>query len=136
MKTEQPFLGTGWSFPPRFTKETESASLSTGVQDIHESLRILLSTKVGERIMAPKYGCNLQELLFEPLNLTIKTYIKELVKTAILYYEPRIEVIKIAIDNSNELNGEVLLELDYMVRITNSRGNIVFPFYKQEGSEV
>lgn len=136
MKTEQPFLGTGWSFPPKFNKDSSKVSLSSGVKDIHESLKILLNTKIGERIMAPKYGCNLEELLFEPLNLTVKTYIKELVKTAILYYEPRIEIIKISIDKSNELEGEIFLELDYRVRITNTRGNMVFPFYKEEGSEV
>lgn len=135
MKTEQSFLGTGWSFPPEFRKETKSAKMLQDEEDIKSSLEILLTTRLGERIMVPDYGCNLDELLFKPLNLTLKTYVVDLIKTAILYHEARIEVNNIAINQSNELNGELLINIDYTVRTTNSRSNVVFPFYRVEGSE-
>ena len=104
--------------------------------DIKSSLEILLSTRLGERIMVPDYGCNLDELLFKPLNITVKTYVIDLIKTAILYHEPRIDARKISIDQSNELNGELLINIEYMIRATNSRKNMVFPFYKGEGTEL
>ena len=110
--------------------------ITAGVADINKSLEILLSTRLGERIMLPDYGCNLEELLFQPLDVTLKTYIKELIETAILYYEPRITAQKISLDTTNELNGEILINIEYIVRITNSRANMVFPFYKTEGTEV
>lgn len=136
MELEQSFLGVGWGFPPEFNNHNNTTLMTAGELDIQKSLEILLSTRLGERVLLPKYGCNLEELLFEPLDLTLKTYIKDLIKTAILYHEPRIDVLTIKIDSTNELQGEVLIHIEYMIRITNSRGNMVFPFYKEEGSEV
>ncbi len=135
MEEYHSFLGRGWGFPPEFSKDSKSVKLIEDEEDIKSSLEILLSTRLGERIMVPDYGCNLDELLFKPLNLTLKTYVVDLIKKAILYHEPRIDVNKIAIDPINELNGELLIKLDYTIRSTNSRKNMVFPFYKTEGSE-
>lgn len=136
MELYNSFLGTGWSFPPEFQKETKKVKMLHDEEDIKSSLEILLSTRLGERIMLPDFGCNLDELLFKPLNLTLKTYVIDLIKTAILYHEPRIEVNKIAIDPTNELDGELLIDIDYTIRSTNSRKNMVFPFYKEEGTEL
>ena len=131
--TGNPFLGTGWSFPPRFSKITRGVELVSGEEDIRESLRILLSTRLNERFLQPKYGCNLDELLFEPLNTTVKTYIRGLVKQAILHYEPRIELEDVVIDALDEPEGKIELVVHYRVRATNSRYNLVFPFYRGEG---
>ena len=135
MEEYHSFLGRGWGFPPEFSKDSKSVKLIEDEEDIESSLEILLSTRLGERIMVPDYGCNLDELLFKPLSLTLKTYVVDLIKKAILYHEPRIDVNKIAIDPVNELNGELPIKLDYTIRSTNSRKNMVFPFYKTEGSE-
>ena len=135
MEQDYSFLGRGWSFPPEFSKEARSVKMLEDEADIESSLQILLSTRLGERVMLPGYGCNLDELLFNPLNLTLKTYITDLIKTAILYYEPRIDVKKIEIDPTDELNGVLLINIDYIIRTTNSRMNMVFPFYKEGGKE-
>jgi phage baseplate assembly protein W len=136
METYNSFLGTGWGFPPEFQKEVKALKMLLDEEDIKSSLEILLTTRLGERVMVPNYGCNLDELLFKPLNLTLKTYVIDLIKTAILYHEPRIEVNKIAIDPNNEWAGELFINIDYTVRSTNSRKNMVFPFYKEEGTEL
>lgn len=136
MEATKSFLGRGWSFPPEFSKESRSVKMLEDETDIKSSLQILLSTRLGERVMLPGYGCNLEELLFSPLNLTLKTYVIDLIKTAILYYEPRIDVKKIDIDQADELNGVLLINIDYIIRSTNSRMNMVFPFYKEEGNEL
>ncbi len=131
---EKSFLGRGWSFPPEFNRESRSVKMLENEDDIRSSLHILLNTRLGERIMVPEYGCNLDELMFNPLNLTLKTYVADLIKTAILYHEPRIDVKKISIDMADELNGVLMINIDYIIRSTNSRRNMVFPFYKEEGS--
>ncbi len=136
MSTYESFLGTGWSFPPEFNKKAKTVLMTSDEEDIKRSLQVLLATRLGERVMQPTYGCNLDDLLFNPLDLTLKTYVVELIKTAILYHEPRIDVEKIAIDPTNELEGELLIQIDYRVRATNSRFNFVFPFYKAEGTDV
>ncbi len=136
MSISKNFLGTGWSFPPQFNKNTFSVDMLSDEADIKSSLEILLSTRQGERVMRPDYGCNLDELLFEPLTTTFKTYIKDLIATAILYHEPRIEVNRIDLDDSGELGGKIVILIDYTIRSTNSRFNFVFPFYKAEGTEL
>jgi uncharacterized protein len=136
MENKQAFLGTGWSFPPEFKKTIKAVVMISDEDDIKSSLEILLSTKIGERIMQPKYGCNMDELLFNPLDLTLKTFVSELIKTAILYHEPRIDVEKIDITQGDDLSGELLVILDYKIRATNSRINMVYPFYKAEGTDL
>ncbi len=99
-----------------------------GEANIKSSLQVLLSTRPGERIMQPKYGCALDELLFEPLTTTFQTYIKDLIETAILYYEPRIDVHKISLYDKTT-QGQIDIDIEYTVRATNSRYNLVYPFY-------
>ncbi len=136
MEASKSFLGTGWDFPPEFSKTTKAVKMVADEEDIQSSLKILLSTKLGERIMVPGYGCNLDELMFKPLDLTLKTFVIDLIKTAILYHEPRIDVNKINIDSANEREGVLLINIDYTIRTTNSRKNMVYPFYKGEGNEL
>lgn len=135
MSKEPNFLGTGWSFPPQFHKASRAVRMVSGVADIDESLRILLSTTVSERLLQPTYGCDLKKYLFEPLNTGLATYIEDLVRTAILYHEPRIKFDKLAIKEEPD-EGTLIVELDYWVRTTNTRHNVVFPFYKNEASEI
>ena len=130
------FLGKGWSFPPSFIPALSGVEMTEKVDDIQRSLQILLTTRVGERIMQPKYGCNMDEMVFEPLSTTTKTIIKDKIKTAILYFEPRIDVTAIAMNTTNELEGEILIEIEYVVRATNNRFNFVFPYYANEGTEL
>ena len=136
MSSRIPFLGTGWSFPPEFRLDQKDAKMISDEEDIESSLNILLSTRLGERVMVPEYGCSLDELLFEGLTRTLITYVIELIKTAILYHEPRIDVIRIDISETDPLEGVLMIYLDYKIRATNSRKNMVFPFYKQEGTDL
>lgn len=135
-KTLKSFLGTGWAFPPEFNKKAGEVGMLSDEADIQSSLEILLTTRPGERVMRPDYGCNLDELLFEPLTTTFKTYIKDLISTAILYNEPRIEVNNIDLDDTGELEGRILISIDYTVSATNTRFNFVYPFYKKEATEL
>ncbi len=130
------FLGTGWNFPPAFDKNRGETEMLSDVEDIQSSLHILLTTRLGERVMQPTYGCNLDELVFEAMSSTFKSYIKDLVKTAILYHEPRIKLNKVELDDSRDLEGIILIVIDYTVRTTNSRFNYVFPYYKNEGTDI
>lgn len=134
--TSNDFLGVGWSFPPTFNAQTKAVEMTEKETDIERSLQILLTTAVGERVMQPKYGCNMDTLLFEPLSTTLKTIMMDKIKTAILYFEPRIDAKKIELNTQNEREGEVLVEIEYIVRATNSRFNFVFPYYINEGTEL
>lgn len=133
MDLEKTFLGTGWSFPPNFDRKLKSVELVSDKTDIDQSLEILLSTRLGERVMLPKYGCDLSDLVFESMNTTFETYITDLVRSAILYHEPRIDMESLEFENDQN-EGKLLIIITYKIRITNSRSNFVFPFYKNEKS--
>ncbi len=130
------FLGTGWSFPPTFIKPAKGVEMTSDELDIDRSLEVLLGTTLGERVMLPGYGSNMEELLFEPIDTGLQTLIFDRIETAILYYEPRIEVEELTVDIDGAVEGVVLIKIVYRVRATNSRFNFVFPFYKTEGTQI
>jgi len=132
MNEENSFLGKGWSFPPTFDNAGGEVLMLKGEDDIQSSLQVLLATKLGERVMQPLFGCNLDAMVFELLDTTLKTEMKNLIERAILFFEPRINIDKIDIDSQNDLNGVVIITVNYVVRSTNTRGNLVFPFYLSE----
>jgi len=104
--------------------------------DIASSLHILLSTAQGERVMVPQYGCNMDELVFERLDTRMRTLMADKIESAILYHESRIELESVKLDDSAGNDGVVVIGVIYRVRATNSRFNFVFPYYRQEGTDI
>lgn len=134
-KVNNSFLGTGWSFPPTFNREAGSVELVSDEEDIRQSLNILLSTTLGERVMQPRYGCDLTNYVFESMNSSVIGYLKDRVKNAILYFEPRIVAEKIevtAADSFDLIEGKFTISIDYSIPGTNSRFNYVYDYYKNE----
>ncbi|MCB0555666.1 MAG: GPW/gp25 family protein [Phaeodactylibacter sp.] len=136
MKSKNSFLGTGWSFPPTFDKGARGPIMVSDVEDIYQSLTILLDTALGERVMQPGYGASLQDKVFEPLDPILLTVIKDLVDRAITYHEARIDLEKVTVSSERYQEGVLDIEIAFIVRATNSRFNFVYPFYIQEGSEI
>ena len=130
------FLGTGWSFPPRFHRSAGRVAMVEDEQDIEESLRILFGTQRGERLFQPQYGLDMHDVLFDPVSTTLRTLLEERVKLDILVYEPRIEPLAVRVASPDAASGELYIELEYRVRATNSRYNLVFPFYSSDSNEV
>ncbi len=127
------FLGRGWKFPPEFNTGHQSAELIQFEADIRESLIILLSTIQGERVMRPNYGTTVYDLLFEPLDLNVGTLVSEEVKRSILVHEPRVFVDKVT-PTQDPFAGFLELSIEYTIISTNTRSNLVFPFYLNEGT--
>ena len=129
------FLGRGWAFPPAFDRNTGLVEMVSDVTDIEQSLNILLSTGLGERVMQPDYGCALQPYLFEPLNASLIGYLKDRVQNSILFYEPRIVVIGVdvtAMDSPELWAGRFRITVTYDIIQTNSRLNYVYDYYLTE----
>lgn len=107
--------------------------MTSDEEDIEASLKILLGTALGERFLNPKYGLDLHEMLFDPMSTTMTTFLKDRVKTSILIYEPRINLLSLDLDTTAQTEGRVSIIVDYEVRATNSRFNLVYPFWNAEG---
>lgn len=128
------FLGTGWAFPPAFDPRSKQALMVSAARDIEQSLRILLGTTPGERVMQPEYGCGLKHLVFEAVDTNIVTEIKDLVAKAVLFHEARIDLEAVDVDDRDWTEGRLYLRLDYTIRSTNSRHNLVYDLYLREAS--
>lgn len=131
MAIEDPFIGIGWGFPPSFDAASGGVRMASGIADIEESLRILFSTTLGERIMRPDYGAGLDDHVFEPMNTSRIAYLENLIRTAILYHEPRIDADQVTVE-PDEAAGLLLIGVGYRVRGANSRFNMVYPYYLPE----
>jgi phage baseplate assembly protein W len=135
IKSSNAFLGRGWSFPPEFKRGNNGVDMFEAEKDIQSSLEILLSTALGERVMQAEYGCNLDKLIFEPIDTTFSTFITEQIRTAILLNEPRVVLdnVDYFLDNPG---GRIDVSVDYTIISTNTRANLVFPFYLNEGTDI
>ena len=129
------FIGTGWGFPPRSDLNEASVNMVSGMQDIEESMKILLSTTMGERFMLPDYGTDLDQLVFEQITTTLKTYVADRLRRALTLYEPRVKIESVTIEDPDTLVGVVHVIVQYVIRNTNSRRNLVYPFYLNEGTQ-
>jgi len=129
-------LGRGWSFPPKFDLANGEVTMTSDEEDIYASLKILFGTSLGERFLKPKYGLDMREALFEPMSTTFISILKDRIKHNILIYEPRIKILTLELDTSNQFEGRVSIILDYQILATNSRYNLVYPFYTSDSSEL
>jgi uncharacterized protein len=128
------FLGRGWSFPPEFSAGGAQVVMVEGDDDIQQSLEILLATRRGERVMVPDFGCDLNEFLFAEITPSLVGQVRDLVADAILNHEPRVVLNEVDISDEQAGEGLLTITIDYTVRATNSRFNLVYPFYLREAS--
>ncbi|HSF56334.1 MAG TPA: GPW/gp25 family protein [Algoriphagus sp.] len=130
------FLGKGWAFPPAFEIDCKWVEMVSAEKDIQQSIRIILGTIPTERVMEPKFGCDILSYVFETNDPTYLTLLRDAISDSLLYYEPRIKVQEIRFGKENLLEGILQVHISYTVIITNSRSNMVFPFYFKEGTNL
>ena len=122
------FLGRGWTFPVRVGGAGRIA-LSEFEEDIREAVRIVLLTGKGERVMRPTFGAGLNNFVFETMSVTNIGTIQAAIQNALIEWEPRIELLSVSVEADQGEVGKLLVNIDYEVRATNTRFNLVFPFY-------
>ena len=128
---DKAFLGVGWSFP--LAARDGQAQMVVYEEDVRQAILIILLTNPGERIMRPTFGAGLKAFVFEPVNATTMESIRRQVDEALVDWEPRIDVLGVDVTADPAHSGTVLIDIAYRVRLTNSVGNLVYPFYLGEG---
>lgn len=126
------FLGIGWTFPIQPNNEGR-IRMSEYEKDIKEAIWIILSTAKGERVMRPDFGCGIHDFVFSVMNMATLTLISNSVKEALTIFEPRIQVTKVDVSSEVIAEGKLIIDVEYRVRTTNNRFNMVYPFYLSEG---
>ncbi|WP_436926294.1 GPW/gp25 family protein [Halosimplex amylolyticum] len=127
-ETAEDFLGSGWAFPVE-TDERGSITRSRGRVDIEESIRLILETAKGERVMRPEFGCGIHDFAFATVDRSTLTLAETSVRDALREWEPRIEVLAVDVSTERLDEGVLLVDVDYRVRETNNEFNLVYPFY-------
>ncbi|VVB91602.1 Gene 25-like lysozyme [uncultured archaeon] len=129
--TDADFLGRGWKYPVSI--ENGKIISSEGYDSIRESIMIILGTSKGERVMRPDFGCGINQLVFAPNNSATATLIIFYIKEALLKWEPRIDVLKVNAEPDETEQNKLIISIDYMVKTTNTKENLVYPFYLEKG---
>jgi phage baseplate assembly protein W len=127
------FLGRGWAMPVDLDPQTGLVAQVAYEDDIRQSILIILETSPGERVMRPNFGCGIHDLVFAAIDSTVLQQIRSVVSEALRRCEARIDVLGVTVDEAATSEGVLLVEIEYRVRKTNQVGNLVFPFYFQEG---
>lgn len=134
MAEERDFIGSGWSFPVRIDSRGGIA-LSRREQDVAEAIHLVLSTPIGQRRMRPQFGCGIHDLAFAPIDPRTHGQIRHQVHEALRLWEPRIAVSDVYVHSDPTDDGRLLIEIQYVLRSTNERRNLVYPFYIIPGEE-
>ena len=132
MAESSQLLGRGWKFPFTLDERGEVA-LSSGEVDIQEAIWMILSTAFGERLMHPDFGCEIHDLVFAPNNTGTAGLARFYVQDALVRWEPRIDVEEVEVQADPAQPELLLISVSYRVRTTDSRYNLVYPFYLTRG---
>jgi phage baseplate assembly protein W len=129
--SHKPYLGVGWSFPPKLAQGR--LRYVRYEDDIEQAIQIILLTSRGERVMLPEFGAGLRDFVFEPNSEGTRARVEETVRKALVDWEPRIDLERVEVTESGDAANVVLIHVDYVVRATNNFYNRVYPFYLLEG---
>jgi phage baseplate assembly protein W len=130
---QKAWMGRGWAYPVQIDPRTGGIAFAEYETDIRQSIIIILGTARGERVMRPDFGCGIHDLVFEVIDVAMLTRVEAAVRESLTKYEARIEVLNVRANPLLAADGELLIELEYRVRMTNQIGNLVYPFYFREG---
>ena len=122
------FLGQGWAFPLQVSPRGEIA-LASGERDIEQSIRIILETSPGERVMRPEFGCRIHELIFAPNDAATQGLLVLYIEQALERWEPRIEVEEVEITTDPNNGATLLAEIKYVIKDSHDERSIVYPFF-------
>lgn len=132
MNENKAILGNGMCFPLAVDKLTGRIKEASYDENVKQSIKLILGTSKGERVMRPEFGCDIKKFLFESYSYGVAVQIKDVVQRALNKWEPRINQVNIEVEESSQA-GAVIIKVDYFVIKTNNQFNLVFPFFLSEG---
>lgn len=135
MADTRTFLGNGWSFPPELDSGGTPTHMAADEENIRQSLYTLLSTSPGERVHRYDYGCPIRRYVFELADTSVQVLLRDEIGRAVTMFEPRIDLNGVNFEVDSQA-GTVYIMLDYTIRRTNRRTNMVYPFYLYEGTDL
>ncbi|HEV2779748.1 MAG TPA: GPW/gp25 family protein [Actinophytocola sp.] len=124
----QDFIGAGWAFPLGVGPQGGIALVRREVE-LEQAMRLILSTYPGERPMRPEFGSRIRDFVFRPINVETIAELSQEVRNALLRWEPRVTIESVYVIPDPTEDGALYIDIQYVVKDTNDRRNLVFPFY-------
>lgn len=124
-------LGVGWAFPVR--PVAGRLTYARHEDDVEQAIAIILETTRRERVMRPGFGTDLRNFVFDANSPETHRSIEAEVGAALRQWEPRIDVQRVRAYGDGARPNLVMIEVDYVIRRSNSSVNLVYPFYLREG---
>ncbi len=128
------FLGTGMKFPPQIDQATGRFVTVSSNQIVKESIYLILMTQRTERLAREDFGSEIMSYTFMDTSITMMNIMRRNLTQTILSQEPRISDLEVDTE-FNDRQGMILIRISYTVSETNTRDNLVFPFYLNSGEE-
>lgn len=126
------YLGRGWSFPVGVAVDGE-IDTAAGEECVEEAIRVIIGTAKGERVMRPDFGCGIHDYAFDTVNANTRTMVETSVEEALVEHEPRVAVEDVSTSTEDLAEGVLLIEVEYRIHHSNTRRNLVYPFYLDGG---
>jgi uncharacterized protein len=129
-RRDKEFIGRGLAFPLQIGQQG-GLVLTRGGNEIEQSIRIVLGTSPGERVMRPEFGCRIHELLFAPNNASTRRLAAYYVEEALDRWEPRVIVKDVDVSVDPNRDGVLQIEIKYSIKDAHDERSIVYPFFLQ-----
>jgi|SRR5580704_15852428 phage baseplate assembly protein W len=122
------FIGAGWAFPVGVDARG-AVALASGTHELEQAMRLILMTYRGERPMRPAFGSLLRDFVFDGATRENAARIESEVRQTLLRWEPRVDITDVDVTPGDAEIGLLYIDISYVVKATNDRRNLVFPFY-------
>ncbi len=122
------FIGQGWRFPI-LPDSSGGLGYVSGDDNVEQSVKILLLTALGERVMRPSFGTRARSMVFAPGSIQNLRLLEVSIREALVEFEPRVQVESIRAEANPAQPWRVDVDIRYLIRRTNTRQNLVFPYY-------
>ena len=123
--------GKGWRFPI-LPDAAGGLGYVEGDENVEQSLKILLLTALGQRVMRPDFGTAAPRMVFAPGSVQNLGLLETSLREAVRDWEPRIDLEEVRVEVNPADETQVTVQLAYRIRQTNTRANLVFPFYTEQ----
>ena len=127
------YLGRGPSFPLRPDLRGRLAYVDND-EKVRQSIYLILSTALGERLMRPEFGCGIHDYVHQANTASLRGLLQQSVHAALVQWEPRIDVLQVRVETAPRDPCEIDIAIDYRIRDNNAQHNFVYPFFLNEGS--
>ncbi len=108
-------MWAGWGFPFKVSTDNGRVEISETRENIRQSVRLILLTEPGERMVWPEFGTRLHQFLFESMDSRTEEMICREVRQSLRRWEKRIQVTQVETEISDRKQGELRVAVNYRI---------------------